>query len=72
MDPMPDRPTGGLPGGLELLELRSAFGIGLWVIMNAKYPNNTSGPGRDCEIYMAVEAQGSATGVIGENVCLVT
>ncbi len=52
------QPTGGSSGRLELLELRSDFGVELRYTRHAKMFNNISGARPDCETTAAVEAPG--------------
>ncbi len=54
------QPTGGFSGCLELLELRSEFGVELRVIRHAVKFNKTSGSRPDCETTAAVEVLGLA------------
>ncbi len=58
MDLMLDRPTGGFPGNLELLELCSDFGVELRYKGHAKLFNIISGARPDCETTAAVEVPG--------------
>ncbi len=49
------QPTGGFSGRLELLELRSEFGVGLCTVVYAKLLNKTPGARPDFEATVAVE-----------------
>ena len=55
------QPTGGFSGCLELLELCSAFGVGLCTVVNAKLFNICAGASPDCETTAAVEVLGGLT-----------